>query len=180
MKKNIIITVIILAVVLTTVYIENSVKVCDFVHSSNPEDTYKEIVSQYIDFDVSLLAEQVTTGGTEYKVLQSTNNRLLKQGDIVVKDWINPSFLSENNDFVMQSVAKYVIVSEKNKVYTSKSIEDNVTVCAIKAENTIMILPDNYIVNHTNSNEFKVKDLSLYGHIRFYLSVFIPVFRRSI
>ncbi len=178
-KKWLIFGVIIVLAAFLTSYIECAVKVCDVVYDTAPEEVYERMVKENPDNDVSLIIEQVTTGGTEFKLLQSTNDSLTEGGDIIITGWINPSFLSENNDFYMQSIVKYVILSEKGQISQSEAFDDKTLVPSVKAAKTIMITPDENIFNSAKNGSFKAKDLSAYGHIRLYLSPFVPLFRCS-
>ena len=178
-KRWFIFWVLIISATLLVLYVECAVKVCEVVYDTATEEVYARRVKENPDRDVSLIVEQVTTSGTEFKLLQSTNESLTEGRDIVITGWIDPSFLSKNNDFYMQSIVKYVILSEKGQIGQAKAYDDDSDAPSIRADRTVMITPDKSIYDSAKNGYFEAKDLSAYGHIRLYLSPFVPLFRRS-
>ena len=180
MKRIFIISIAIVTIMtILVVCIENMVQVCEVIYTSNIEKEYENIASENGEFDCLLIRSQAVTEGTEYYVEQSTNPALIELSkDIVLYNWINPSFLKLNNGFTMSGQVKYVVIIPQTNII-EKENKYNEEVARVKPERVIMLTQSTEISNYSNNGFFYVKDLSLMGHIRFYAGFFWPTLRES-
>lgn len=179
--KKVLITIISFVVIITIciIYIENTIQVCEVVHTSDIEKEYENIVSENSESDCLLIRNQVVTEGTEYCVEQSTNPTLIESSrDIILYDWINPSSLSLNNGFTMSAQVEYVVILPKDNKF-EKENKYNEEIARVKPQKIVMLTRSDKIFNDSSNGSFYLKDLSLAGHIRFYVGIFMPSLRES-
>lgn len=180
MKKIFIIIIsVVIIMTICIIYSENMIRVCEVVHTSDIEKEYENIVSENSDSDCLLIRNQVVTEGTEYYVEQSTNPILIESSrDIILYDWINPSFLSLNDGFTMSEQVEYAVIIPKDNKFEKENIY-NEEVARVKPKRIVMLTQSDEIFNCSRNGSFYVKDLSFAGHISFYMGIFMPSIRES-
>lgn len=79
---------------------------------------------------------------------QSTNPMLIESGrNIILYDWINPSFLRLKNSFSMSGQVKYVVMISKNDVIEKENKYDE-KVVRVKPKRVIMLTQSAEIYSH--------------------------------
>ena len=180
LMKKLVIVFILIAIVAAVACVENMVKVCDVAYTNDLEKEYANIASSNYNSDCLLIRRQAVTEGTEYYIQNSTDvQKIEPDRDIILYDWINPAFLKVNDDFALLQQAEYVVLVSRNDI-VKKQNKYNEDIVRVKPEKIIMLTKSDEIYNHSKGGVFYVNDLSLTGHIRFYLGLVLPAFRESV
>lgn len=180
LMKKLVIVFILIAMVAAVACVENMVKVCDVAYTNDLEKEYNNIVSSNYDSDCLLIRRQAVTDGTEYYIQNSTDvQKIEPDRDIILYDWINPAFLKVNDDFALLQQAEYAVLVSRNDT-VKKENKYNEDIVRVKPEKIIMLTKSDEIYDNSKGGVFYVKDLSLTGHIRFYLGLILPAFRESV
>ena len=117
--------------ILIIVLLEFNVTVCKVVSSDDISKIYNGILEANPSSDVTIIRRQVSTEGTAYRVETSTNAELIGENrDVVLQNWIDPRYLSINNNFTMDGAVELIVVSkakngiEKNCCWRRKRSND--------------------------------------------------------
>lgn len=180
LMKKLVVVFILIAMVAAVACVENMVKVCDVAYTNDLEKEYNNIVSSNYNSDCLLIRRQAVTEGTEYYIQNSTDvQKIEPDRDIILYDWINPAFLKVNDDFALLQQAEYAVLVSRNDTI-KKGNKYNEDIVRVKPEKIIMLTKSDEIYDNSKGGVFYVKDLSLTGHIRFYLGLVLPAFRESV
>lgn len=172
---------ILVVMIIFVICIEHMVKVCGVIYTDNIEEEYKHMIDENNDCDYILVSNQAVTEGTDFCIEECTNEEIniSENKDIILENWINPNLLKINDNFILSGNARYVIeIKKDDNIKKINKYNEEVTVVKPRK---VTILTNSSIIYSSAANEnFYVKDLSLAGHISFYLGKLFPNLRRSI
>lgn len=179
-KLACILSIVVVFLILIIVLLEFNVAVCKVVSSDDISKIYNGILEANPGSDVTIIRRQVSTEGTAYRVEASTNGELIGENrDVVLQNWIDPRYLSINNNFTMDGAVELIVVS-KAKTELKRTVVGGESVPTITPTDVTMVTGSQKIVEFAQNGEFKLKDMSRAGHMRFYLGGIIPLLRWSV
>lgn len=171
---------ILILLMVSAIYLDFNVKVCEVEYIKSHDDTvglYNQLTETNYNGDISIVRIQMSTGGTTYRIEQSTNSELITaNNDIVLSNWIDPRNLKINNDFTMDGAVEFIIMSKAEKHRRTYMI-DGENVPVIKPLKVIMLTKSDKIINAAENSEFRLKDVSFAGHVIYYLRFVIPALK---
>lgn len=179
MKKNIVCILVIM--IIFVICIEHMVKIYRVVYTDNIEEEYEHMIDKNNGFDYILVSNQAVTEGTDFCIEECTNKEIniSENKDIILENWINPNLLKINDNFILSGNAKYIIEIKKDD-NIKKINKYNEEVMVVKPRKVTILTNSSIVYNAAVNENFYVKDLSLRGHISFYLGKLFPDLRRSI
>ena len=171
--KNKQISIILIVLIILVFLLEFCVPVCHVMYSDSVEYIFEEIDKKYIFSDVSLINMQAVTMGTTYNVSKSTNE---EKGDIVLINWIDPRDLTANDHVYFRPDVQILVTSYK-KIYPIKFSYEDTELSFLFPKKVILVTNSASFYADSHNGKFYLRDLSVIGHIRFYVGILCPVLR---
>lgn len=172
-KKQI--STILIGLIILVFLLEFCVPVCHVMYSDSIEDTFEEIDEKYIFSDVSLINMQAVTMGTTYNISKSTNR---KKGDVILINWIDPRDLIANDHVYFRPDVQISVTSNK-AIHPITFSHKDIELSFLFPKKVILITNSDSFYAASHDGTFYLRDLSVIGHIRFYIGMLYPIFRCS-
>jgi hypothetical protein len=153
------------------------IPVCEVIYTENTDEVYQEMINRYSNKEISVIDRQVSTEGSNYHILNSTNKRLTEDfGDVCIVNWIDPESVFVRTDGSVTDNVKLLVVSRKvNSV--KKFTYNDIKYSVIFPQRVIMLTDSEKMYESSMADRFYVKDLNILNRIRFYLGLVIPFLR---